>query len=323
MTVKDKIIVFLESNRGEYISGERLASELEVSRAAVWKAIKKLQTEGFAIEAVTNKGYMLCEDTDVLTANGVSALLTTKRARVEVYNEVTSTNLVLKDRTNEDEGLVIAAMHQTAGMGRLGRKFYSPSDTGIYFSILVKPTIDNKEVAMLTSLAAVSVCEAIEACTVSEAKIKWVNDVFIGDKKVCGILTQASFSMENFSPEYVIVGIGINVYPPEKGFGAELNNIAGAVFEEKHGNMKNKLLAYTVDSFFKYYDTFMDKDFVTEYKRRSYTVGKQVSVIKADKVKNGVALKIDDECRILVEYEDGERELIASGEVSVRPKDVI
>lgn len=320
MTVKERIVEYLESNRGEYISGEQLANELEVSRTAIWKAIKGLQKDGFSIEAVTNKGYMLTEDTDVLTQNGVCAHLTNENIRVEVYKSVTSTNLVLKDRAaSENEGLVIASMEQTGGLGRLGRSFYSPNDTGIYFSILLKPQIDNDEITLLTSIAAVAVCEAIEACSDLKPQIKWVNDVFLNDKKVCGILTQASFSMENFAPEYVVVGIGINVYEPQGGFGKDIQNIAGAIFNEKQGDMKNKLLANVLDRFFYYYENFAKKEFIQGYKERSFTIGKKVNVIKANEERIATAISIDDSCHLLVEYEDGSRENLSTGEISVRP----
>lgn len=319
MTVKEKILDYLETNRGVYVSGEQLAGILEVSRTAVWKAIKTLQNEGFNIEAVTNKGYMLTEDTDVLTQNGVTSYLETERARVEVYKSVTSTNLVVKDRASEAEGLVIASMEQTGGMGRMGRSFSSPKDTGIYFSILLKPEIDNKEVTLLTSLAAVAVCEAIESCSDLKPAIKWVNDVFLNDKKVCGILTQASFSMENFAPEYVVVGIGINVYSPREGFDKSIRDVAGSVFSEKQGDMKNRLLAKTLDRFFYYYDHFEDKSFVAEYKKRSLIIGKRVNVIKPNESRPATAISIDDSCHLLVRYEDGAEELLSTGEISVRP----
>lgn len=319
MTVKEKILDYLETNRGVYVSGEQLAGILEVSRTAVWKAIKTLQNEGFNIEAVTNKGYMLTEDTDVLTQNGVTSYLETERARVEVYKSVTSTNLVVKDRASEAEGLVIASMEQTGGMGRMGRSFSSPKDTGIYFSILLKPEIDNKEVTLLTSLAAVAVCEAIESCSDLKPAIKWVNDVFLNDKKVCGILTQASFSMENFAPEYVVVGIGINVYSPREGFDKSIRDVAGSVFSEKQGDMKNRLLAKTLDRFFYYYDHFEDKSFVAEYKKRSLIIGKRVKVIKPNESRPATAISIDDSCHLLVRYEDGAEELLSTGEISVRP----
>lgn len=327
LNVKEQIAGFLEENRGEYISGEQLAKEIGVSRAAVCKAVKRLKEEGFLIEAVTNKGYKLADDTDVLSENVIKSYLTDTSVRIEVLKSVSSTNTVVKERAGEAEGLVIAAMEQTGGMGRLGRKFCSPSDTGIYFSILLKPQLKTEEVTLLTTIAALSVCEAIEKCSDKKPGIKWVNDVFVDEKKVCGILTQASFGMENLEVEYVVVGIGINVYMPEQGFPDELKNIAGAVFEKRQGNIKNRLLAETLNSFFRYYRNFADKTFVDEYRNRSIIVGRKIKVIGTKDIAaaNGgadgraaLAIGIDDDCRLLVRYESGEEEALSTGEISIR-----
>lgn len=322
MAVKDRVLTLLEENRGTYISGEQIAKEIDVSRAAVWKAIKRLQDEGFAIEGINNKGYQLAEESDILSKQGVEQLLSGQDFyNLEVYKTVTSTNLLLKERSNEAEGLVIAATEQTAGMGRLGRTFVSPKDTGIYFSILLKPKFDNREITLLTTIAAVAVCEAIEKYTDTKPQIKWVNDVFLGSRKVCGILTQASFSVENLEPEYVVVGIGINLYKPEDGFGIEVDKIAGAVLDSHSGNIKNKILAEVLNRFAYYYTNFQDKEFVQEYKKRSLVLGKIISVVRPDGSRVARAIDIDDLCHLLVEYEDHSTEWLSTGEISIRLND--
>lgn len=319
MTVLNRVLDELEKNRGVYISGEQLADSLNVSRAAVWKAIKKLKDDGFDIDGVNNKGYRLNEDTDVLSVKGVADYLNPDiPVRLELYKRVTSTNTLLKDRANEEEGLVIAALEQTNGMGRLGRTFISPPNSGIYFSILLKPDIDNSEITLLTTVAGVAVCEAIEKYTDKLPKIKWVNDVFIDDKKVCGILTQASFSMENLQPEYVVVGIGINLYYPEGGFSEEVDKVAGNVLSDKRGDLKNKILAEVLNRFFYYYRRFSKKEFIAEYKNRSFVIGKTIRVVAPNGEKIAEALDIDDECHLIVRYDDGSVEALSTGEISVR-----
>ncbi|MBO5510080.1 MAG: biotin--[acetyl-CoA-carboxylase] ligase [Lachnospiraceae bacterium] len=319
MSVKEEIITLLEQNRGTYISGGKIAKDLGISRTAVWKAIQKLQDEGFMVDAITNKGYMLMEDTDVLSASGIEAyLLPETKVKLEVYKTIDSTNLELKRRATENEGLVIASSEQTSGMGRLGRSFSSPSDTGIYFSILLKPNIDNSEVTLLTTIAALAVCEAIEKLSDKEPAIKWVNDVFIDGKKVNGTLTQASFSVENLAPEYVIVGIGINVYEPVGGFPEEIKDIAGAVFDTRKGNIKNRLLAEVLNRYFYYYTHFEDKEFIGEYKKRSFVIGKTVSVVTPKDTRKALVLDIDSHCRLMVRYEDGTEDTISTGEISIR-----
>ncbi len=322
MAIRDEVIRILEQNRGMYFSGEQLAKELNVSRAAIWKAIRRLQDEGFAIEGVNNKGYMLEEDTDVLSVQGVEKYLDKESiVRLQVQHTVTSTNLVVRERVSEDEGLVVAAVEQTNGMGRLGRKFVSPADTGIYFSILLKPKLSNTEVTLLTTIAAVAVCEAIEKYTDKKPQIKWVNDVFLGSHKVCGILTQAGFDVENLEPEYVIVGIGINLYLPEDGFGDELKDIAGSVLDSKSGDFKNKILAETLNRYFYYYRHFKDKKYIEEYKKRSFVIGRTIRVVTRDAERIAKAIDIDDMCHLLVEYEDKSREYLSTGEISIRMQD--
>lgn len=322
MAVKDRVLALLEENRGTYISGEQIAKQIDVSRAAVWKAIKRLQDEGFAIEGINNKGYQLAEESDILSKQGVEQQLLNKEFyNVEVYKTVTSTNLLIKDRSHEAEGLVIVASEQTNGMGRLGRTFVSPKDSGIYFSILLKPKFDNREITLLTTIAAVAVCEAIEKYTDEKPQIKWVNDIFIGSRKVCGILTQASFSVENLEPEYVVVGIGINLYKPDDGFGAEVDKIAGAVLDKHSGNIKNKILAEVLNKYVHYYSNFQDKAFVEEYKKRSLVLGKTISVVRPEGVKEALAMDIDELCHLLVQYDDQTTEWLSTGEISIRLSD--
>lgn len=171
---------------------------------------------------------------------------------------------------------------------------------------------------LLTTIAAVAVCEAIEKYTDKKPQIKWVNDIFIDSHKVCGILTQAAFQMENLDPEYVIVGIGINLYMPTEGFGKELENIAGSVLQEQSGDIKNKILAETLNRYFYYYKNFAKKEFIAEYKKRSLVLGKGIRVVTKDGERKATALDIDDMCHLLVEYEDGTRENLSTGEISIR-----
>lgn len=319
MSTSDKILTILDENRGEYISGERLADMLDVSRTAIWKAMKKLVDEGYNIESVTNKGYMMSENTDVLSETSIRKYLHEEtNVILDVRKTVESTNIVMKDYVDMPEGYVIAAAEQTGGIGRLGRPFKSPKNTGIYFSILLKPAIDYKDVTLLTVIAAVSICEAIEKYSDKKPQVKWVNDVFIGDKKVSGTLTQASMSMENLHPEYVIVGTGINIYEPEGGFGKDLKNIAGAVFDEKQNDIKNKILAEVLNNYFYYYRNFEKKEFIKKYQERSLVDGKNIYVVEGENKIPATAIAIDDECHLIVRYEDGSEAALSTGEISIR-----
>lgn len=234
MRIQDAVLDALEKNRGEYLSGEQLASSLGVSRNAVWKAIQKLEEAGHKIRAVPKRGYTLAPESDVLTVQSVSRFLDTDMpVYLQVQTEVTSTNTLLKVQAEQGapEGTVLIAESQTAGKGRLGRHFTSPPGTGIYFSLLLRPRCTAEKSLFITTTAAVAVCEAIEQVTGLNPQIKWVNDVYLNEKKVCGILTEASVDFENGGLNWAVLGIGINIAVPEEGFPEEIRSIAGAIFD--------------------------------------------------------------------------------------------
>ena len=322
MTTKGRLLELLESSRGEYLSGAAIAEKLCVTRTSVWKAAKSLRKEGYAISAVTNRGYMLKDDTDVLSAEGVNSYRKGgfSGADIEVYKCVGSTNALLRERAEAGapEGTVILAAEQTAGRGRKGRSFFSPHDTGLYLSLLLRPDLPAERAVLITTAAAVAVCEAIEAVTGIPAGIKWVNDIFAGGKKVCGILTEASFSMESGGLSYAILGVGINVYEPEGGFPDELRDIAGALLKMRRADARCRIAAEFLDRFFEIYRKLDSAEYVEEYRKRSIALGRRVSVLSPDGVKSAEAIDVDDECRLIVRYEDGTVSALSSGEISIK-----
>lgn len=320
---KGKLLELLEQNRGNYISGEAIANELEISRTAVWKAVNNLRREGYQISAVTNKGYCLALDSDIISQQGIQQYLTenTGDIRLEVFSETDSTNMVCRNKANdgETEGYVAIASRQTGGRGRKGRSFFSPADTGIYMSILLKPQGDPSAASLgLTTMAAVAVCEAIEAVSGKKCDIKWVNDILIDNKKVCGILCEASYALEDQRLFAVVVGLGINVYPPKDGFPEDIKDIAGTVFSRSERGKRNRLTAEVINRFMAYYHNTADTNYVDEYIRRSIVLGKDVEVIIGDKVSQARALAIDESCGLMVRYEDGSAETLRFGEVSIK-----
>ena len=322
MTIKDQIIALFENNKGVYLSGEDIADKLNVTRAAVWKAVKSLQDAGYQIDAVTNKGYCLSSDTDIISVSGIKKYLRqdTEDLVLEVYESVTSTNLVLREKANAGarQGTVVIAASQTGGRGRLGRSFYSPDDTGIYLSILLRPDQAAGDATLITTAAAVAVCEAIEKISDTVPQIKWVNDVFIDGKKVCGILTEASFGLENGKIEYAVLGIGINVYTPLAGFPDEIKNIVGSVLQKRQSDAKNRLAAEVLNNFFSLYQKIGNREFINEYKRRSFVIGKRITVLSGEKAIPATALDIDENCRLIVQYDDGSTAALYSGEISIK-----
>ena len=325
MGTKEKLLALFEADKGKFFSGEELAARLAVSRTAVWKAVNSLRKEGYEIQAVRNKGYSLSVSTDILSIQGVEKYLNPEHSYIEleILPDIGSTNDYLREKAaqGKGEGYAVVAGAQTRGKGRTGRSFYSPADTGIYLSLLLRPKDCRPAQAVkFTTMAAVAACEAIENVSHRSPQIKWVNDIYIDGKKVSGILTEASVSLENGSLEYVLLGIGINVYPPEKGFPQELRETAGSVFQERKSDGKNQLAAGFLNRLMDIYTKEEIGEYAEEYRKRSMVLGKRIQILTPEGEKGARALEIDKDCRLLVEYEDGNRELLRAGEIRIRPE---
>jgi len=240
---------------------------------------------------------------------------------ITVHKSVTSTNTLLKEaaQSGAKEGTVIVAENQTMGRGRLGRSFHSPADTGIYFSILLRPKIDPNDSLFLTTSAAVATAKAIEDVKDCTALIKWVNDIYIDNKKVCGILTEGAFKAESSELDYAIVGIGINLKTPDGDFPDDIKNKAGAVFskDEDITDVKSKLIAYVLNYFFYYYENLSSKAFFKEYKERSFLLGQEISILDSKGPIPATAIDLDENCHLIVKLSDGTIKELSSGEVSV------
>lgn len=323
MKTKEKLLQLLEENKNDWVSGETSAQKLSISRAAVWKAIKSLRNDGYLIDAVRNRGYRLVSDADILSELGIWKYLQSEYSSldIQVLSEVGSTNDFLREKASAGypEGTVLVAGMQTDGKGRLGRRFYSPADTGVYMSILLRPSdIPPSKALRLTTAAAVAVCRAIESVSGKDPKIKWVNDVYLDSRKVCGILTEGTVSLESGSLDYVVLGVGINVYRPEKGFPADIEDIAGYIFDEKTSDGKNMIAAAFLNNFMKIYQSGDFESYIDEYRKRSFVIKKNINVINDGGIRKAFALDIDDNCRLIVCFEDGTLEHLDAGEISIR-----
>ena len=323
MGTKDTVLSLLAKNRGFFISGERIAEELGISRTAIWKAVRKLRREGYEIEAVTNRGYRLNKDADIMSADAVIHYLSKncEGLRPEVFDVIDSTNDICmsKAASGEPEGYVAIAGRQTKGRGRKGRSFFSPSGTGLYISLLLRPSAyPGREVLKLTPMAAAAVCEAIELVSERKTGIKWVNDILIEGRKVCGILCEANYPSGSPCPDYVVVGIGVNVYPPEGGFPPELANTAGSVFDKPGFVSRNRLAADILSRFISYYRGSAATSFTDEYRKRSVVTGKDIMIYGHGDPLEARAVGIDDDCGLVVRYPDGREEVLDSGEISIK-----
>lgn len=318
MAVKEQVYEALAGAAGAFVSGGELAQALGVSRNAVWKAVCALESEGCEIDSVTGKGYRLVAG-DRLTEATVRCHLQTAGLVLDVREEATSTNRLAKELAEQGacEGTVVIAAAQTAGRGRLGRCFCSPPNTGLYMSIILRPMLRAEEALSITTAAAVAVCRAIERVTPRVCRIKWVNDIFCDDKKVCGILTEASLDTETGGLSYAVLGIGINVRDPQGGFPAELQGIAASLYGAQGGD-RALLAAAVLDAFFEEYAMLPDKRFVEEYRCRSLLNGRRITVKKPTGDHAATAIEIDTACRLRVRYDDGTEEALSSGDVSIR-----
>ena len=244
-----------------------------------------------------------------------------QKLNITIFEELDSTNNYLKKlgSKGEKENQLVIASSQTGGRGRMGRTFYSPNGTGIYFSLLLHPEFSAEKSLFLTVMAAVSVAETVMKYNKNDVKIKWVNDVYIDGKKVCGILTEGSIYADK-ELEYAVVGIGINVIAPENGFPDEIEDIATAIFPgNTEENIKEKIVSEVVNRFFKMYKGF-DTNYIKRYREYSYLIGKDINIISGENIRPATVIDITDDCHLLVKNESGELEEISSGDVSVRLK---
>ncbi|MBE6991498.1 MAG: biotin--[acetyl-CoA-carboxylase] ligase [Ruminococcaceae bacterium] len=233
---------------------------------------------------------------------------------ISCHNTVSSTNTLLKEAAlaGAPEGSVIIAESQTSGRGRMGRSFYSPDGSGLYMSMLIRPDPDT--VGKITTMAAVAVCRAIERTLDIKPDIKWVNDILLNGKKVCGILAEAATGGEGVM--FVVLGIGVNVYMPSEGFTEDIADIAGALTETIRPDLRSRIAAAILDEFWEIYSK--KENIAMEYNKRCIVPGNRVNVIKNGVAKPALALSLDEVCRLVVRYDNGETETLESGEISIK-----
>ncbi|MDO5041296.1 MAG: biotin--[acetyl-CoA-carboxylase] ligase [Peptoniphilus sp.] len=323
MNTKDKILKCLVENRDRYISGEELGSSLNISRTAIWKGVKSLRDEGFIINSQSNNVYKLDDSCDKLSSFGIVNYLeeNLKDIDIRVYDSIDSTNTEAKRLLYSEKiknFTLLIANEQTKGRGRRGRDFLSPEDTGIYFSIILFPKTDfNMEsLDLITIKAAVAVAEAIAKNTDKEPRIKWVNDIFLDGKKICGILSEADSDFESRQIKSIVVGIGINFNTKSSYFKGDLNKKAGSL--NAHNLYRNQLAAEVLNEFYNCYYNRSDEDILKTYKAYSLVLGKKIEFTQNDVKYEATAVDINDRGNLVVEFSDGNRKELSSGEISIK-----
>lgn len=320
--MKSEVLGMLKST-GDYLSGQQLCEMLGVSRTAVWKAVGELKEEGYIIEAVRNRGYRLVEEADVITQAELWSILHTKwiGTRLEYFDETDSTNIRARKLAEEGapHGTLVVADSQTAGRGRRGKGWVSPRGTGIWMSMILRPSMSPMSASMLTLIAGLSVVRGVKRSTGLDAMIKWPNDAVLNGKKICGILTEMSTEVEEI--RYVIPGIGINVNMDD--FPEEIKDTATSLkLEAGRSIRRSPVIAAVAESFEHYYDIFMEtfdmSGLKEEYNTHLVNMDREVLVLDPRGQYSGRALGIDHEGSLLVRREDGSLSSVISGEVSVR-----
>ncbi len=321
--MKTEILELLRETDG-FVSGQNICRKLAVTRTAVWKAVGQLREEGYRIDALQNKGYRLVSSPDIVASEEVVSRLKTEWAgRPTVFLRKTdSTNNEAKRRaeTGAPHGTLVVAEVQEAGKGRRGRSWSSPGGSGIWMSLLLKPWFAPGQASMLTLVAAMAVADGIRAVTGLDTGIKWPNDIVVGGKKVCGILTEMSVEFDYIN--YVVIGIGINANMEE--FPEEIKDRATSLrLETGERVCRAEIIARVLGAFERYYDIFLETTDLTllkkPYEERLLNLGKLVCVLDPKGEWKGAAKGIDERGCLLVEPENGGEEVaVESGEVSVR-----
>ena len=314
-STRQALLQALSAAGGSYISGQQLAQQLGVSRAAVHKAAAALTAQGYALDAAPRRGYRLTGG-DPFCAEAVGKY----PAPVYLYDTLESSNRTAKLLALDGavHGTLVLTACQSAGRGRLGRSFASPAGKGVYLSVLLRPAQRAAAAQTATIGAAVAVCRAVKALCGIELSIKWVNDLYYQGKKVCGILTEAGTDLESGQLEWLVVGIGLNLTACASDFPPELAAKAGSLYPggpapvsraALGGAIARELLALCRADF----------DCLDEYRARCFVPGHWVTVCTGTETYAAKALRIDEAGRLVVERENGRQEALRCGEVTTRP----
>lgn len=319
--MKAEILKMLRETDG-YVSGQELCNKFGVSRTAVWKAINQLKENGYEIEAVQNKGYHLLSAPDIMDKTELESIHATEWAGFEIYyfDSIDSTNTKAKELAEEGHpsGTLVVADRQTAGKGRRGRSWESPTGIGIFMTLMLKPEINPNNASMLTLVAAMATTRAIRRVTGVPALIKWPNDIVMNGKKVCGILTEMSAQFDYIN--HIVIGIGINVH--NEDFPEEIAKTASSLYLESgqhihRASLIEAFLEEFEDVYAEYLKTEDMEGLQKEYDAMLVNRGRQVRVLDPKEPFEGKAMGITKKGELIVDTWES-RKLVSSGEVSVR-----
>lgn len=319
MTTKEKIISMLEENKGSYLSGEDIGIQLNISRAAVSKAIKELKNNGYTIDSVNRKGHCIPHKSNTLSLIEIKKNLKYNNDII-LKDSVFSTNSEGKNYlvNNPEHGTVIIANEQTNGRGRKGRSFFSPKNTGIYMSIILKPkTLLLENSFKITIATAVAISNAIDEICNKDTQIKWVNDIFLNNKKICGILTEAITDFESGSIENIVLGIGVNFNT--LNFPEDLSHTAGSIFLEDITPInRNQLISKIINNLMDIIENLDDSEIIKIYRNKSFLIGRDIIYYEKNSPIQGIVVDIDDNGHLIVQDSNKIIKILKSGEVNFK-----
>ena len=320
---REQVAALLAGAAG-HISGEEMSRALGVTRAAVWKEIEALRQAGWPIESSTRKGYRLAGPPPALSAPYISARLgkgSLFAGKVRVEPLVDSTNTRLKAAAHTaPTGAALLAEEQSGGRGTHGRSFQSPKGDGLYLSVLIRPRVGLSDLLTLTGWVAVAAREGVEKASGAPVDIKWLNDLYLNGKKLCGILTEFALLAESGEPDYVVVGMGVNMNQTADTFRAQgLEDIATSLALEGYPVEQNQLAVCLLEALDKLNREFPAKrtDYLERYRARCVTLGRRVSFDGEGMLQTGTVSGVDDSFALLVDGDDGKEHTVSSGTVKM------
>lgn len=321
--IRRKLLEAFSEAQGGYVSGQKISDLLGCSRTAVWKHIEELRKEGYELEAVRKKGYRIVGKPNKITSNEIRLGLETEKLGQEIYyyDSVTSTQSIAQELASKGvpEGTIIVADEQTGGRGRMARTWYSPKETGIWMSLILRPKISIQRTPQLTLIAAVAIVQAIEEVTGLSPHIKWPNDILINGKKVVGILTELQAEADQVHS--VIIGMGINVNQNVDHFPEHLLSIATSLAIEKgqsitRAELIQKILLRFEGLYFQYLKHGF-KPIKLLWESYAISLNKFITARTLSGAIKGKAIGINDEGVLLIETDEGKIEHIYSADIEI------
>ncbi len=317
---KEKVYELLHGEG--YVSGQELSRRLGISRAAVWKSIDSLRRDGYVIDARTGSGYRLLAAPDSLAEREIRRRLAVPCPELRCFEEIDSTSSYLKREAlaGAPDGTVAVANFQSAGRGRMTRAFQSPPGKGVYLSILLRPQLPAAQLMGVTGMTAVAVCTAVERSAGVRPQIKWTNDLVLGGRKICGILTEMAVESETGLAQYLVIGAGVNVSQGPEDFSPEVSEMATSLAQEGRPVSRAVLAAAMIEELNRLAGALGGDitPWVEAYRRDCVNLGRPVRLLWEDRQTRAQALDIDGQFGLVVQLPDGRETTVRTGEVSVR-----